>query len=331
MVEGAPTRARMSRVVARVEAFYLSALRIMLLLLATLLVLSAVWLGLSGLYRVSRNAAAVKVETATVTPAEIADIPIATDNAGGSDGKPSDPLRSERLYYKQFVDRYYALFAEKYQAYRQPDDNVIDRAAFDRQFVKTDDRLSSLARGELDFASDKSDLEALLANMQQVAGLPATADRLQGYKYAKKTKTTRTIRGSRAERYCSYYGDYIGECIIWATRQVPYERTVTDLQLPNGLIAPVELLHAYQDRHFDLLATRRRDNADKAEAERNDIVAGNMTGAQSLWQGLLLVGGFLAVMFLFLLIAIERHQRRLAALAPTATVGPEDSFPPDLI
>ena len=311
LIGGVRGDGRMPNFVARVEAFYLSALRITLLLLATILVFWAMWYGVSGAYKVSRNAASVKVEPATVTAAEVVDIPSQPD--ADASGKPADPVKAERAYYKQFVDDYYGLFAKKYQPYRQADDGLIDRAAFDQRFVKSNDRLAAVSRGELDFGQDKADLDDLLKNMREVTELPASLNRLTRYRSAKKVSVKRTIRGSNSERYCSYYGYYIGECIIWSTRQVPYARTVSEARLPKGLMAPVDLLHTYQDRHFDLLTKRRHDNFEKAEDERNQIAIGNISGAQRLWQGVLLVGGFLGVMFLFLLIAIERHQRKLAA------------------
>lgn len=310
-------RARFASFVTRVEAFYLSALRIILLLLATVLIACALWFGIAGLYNVSRNAASVKVEPANVTAAEVADIPTTSSDNAATDGKRADPLKEQRAYYKQFVDSYYGLFANRYLPYRQPDDAVPDRAAFDERFVRSADRLAALSNGDIDFATDKADLDGLLKSMRDVTDLPATADRLKRYKSAKKNRVSRVVRGMRSERYCSYFGYYINECISYSTRNVPYERTVTDVQLPKGLMPPANLLHAYQDRHFELLTTRRRDSADKADAARADILIGNARGAVSLWQGLLLIGGFLAVMFLFLLIAIERHQRRLAAEAPS--------------
>lgn len=313
--EGAPEKgAGAARFIVRMESFYLSALRIMLLLLATVLILCAVWYGVNGLYKVSRDAASVKVEPATATANEIADI--STVDASADAGKPTDPLKDERAYYKLFVDRYYGVFSQKYQPFRQADDGVVDRADFDRRFVRSGERLDALGRGELVFAQDKADLDALLTAMQEVTALPVTADRLNRYKTAKKTRVSRVVRSTRPERYCSYYGYYIGQCISYGVRNVAVERTVTDVQLPKGVLSPVNLLHAYQDRHFELIDGRRRTNANQADADRANILAGNLLGAERLWQSVLLVGGFLTVMFLFLLIAIERHQRRIAAAIP---------------
>jgi len=55
-----------------------------------------------------------------------------------------------------------------------------------------------------------------------------------------------------------------------------------------------------------------RAPASTAEAERQGIVAGIADGHLSLMTALQLIGGFLVLMFFFLLTAIERHQRKLA-------------------
>jgi TRAP-type C4-dicarboxylate transport system permease small subunit len=46
--------------------------------------------------------------------------------------------------------------------------------------------------------------------------------------------------------------------------------------------------------------------------ERETIVEGISNGKANLWTALTLTLGFLVLMFFFLLIAIERHQRRFA-------------------
>ena len=56
----------------RAEGVYLAVLRGATLVFATILVVYAAWLGLSGLYNVSRNASAVKEEAVAVSADEVA-------------------------------------------------------------------------------------------------------------------------------------------------------------------------------------------------------------------------------------------------------------------
>lgn len=304
------TLGRLMNFVALVERFYLSALRIILLLLASGLVIGALWLGVSGLYQVSRSTASVVQEPATVTATEIADIPVHVVDKNGSNTK-SNSLQAEQNFYRDFVTRYFELYQKKFAQFRKVDDPVVDRASFDTLYVKSADRLESIGRGDLNFEEDKAELNLLLSKMREVAALPQTVNRLMRYRMTNKIQKSKIVRGTKTEQYCSYFGYYINQCISYDTREVPYQRTVVETYLPPGVMTPGDLFQAYQDRHFDLLASRRRDNVSKAEAARESIIAGNAEGASRLLRGVMLVGGFLAVMFLFLVIAIERHQRKL--------------------
>ena len=86
------------------------------------------------------------------------------------------------------------------------------------------------------------------------------------------------------------------------------------MEYPEGTQSHSQIFRAFQDRFFTLLNQRREDNRAKAAQERSDIQLGNVMGALSLWDALKILGGFLLLMFFFLLIAIERHQRRISKL-----------------
>jgi hypothetical protein len=94
------------------------------------------------------------------------------------------------------------------------------------------------------------------------------------------------------------------------------------MRYPDGTQSHLQIFRAYQDRYFQLLTQRRAANTARAQASREGIVAGIATGKQNLWTVLTLVGGFLVLMFFFLLIAIERHQRRLASEPVLGDEGP---------
>lgn len=107
--------------------------------------------------------------------------------------------------------------------------------------------------------------------------------------------------------YVSPYG-----CPATRPVEVPYTETVTKLQYPAGTQSHTQIFKAFQDKYFQLLDERRQANATQAQEEREGILAGVAEGQLSLLTALQIVGGFLALMFFFLLIAIERHQRKLA-------------------
>ena len=109
-----------------------------------------------------------------------------------------------------------------------------------------------------------------------------------------------------------WYQDPMG-CTVTRTVEIPYTETVKSMEFPKGTQSHTQIFRAFQDRYFSLLTERRERVAREAQAERESIIEGNATGWISLKTALSVVGGFLVLMFFFLLIAIERHQRRLSA------------------
>ena len=256
----------------------------------------------------SRHPDAVKEAPVQVTAQEVAAIP--TD-AAAPDAKASDPLAREKAWYQGFVSRYFRLYFHEYERFRQASDAQLTRDQFDNRFVGTGQRVEAIGSGDLSSAGDKARLERLLGTMTEVAALPDTVNRLGRYRRAARTSVSRVIRGVRTERYCSYYGYYINMCLTYGRREVPFSRTATEMRLPASVLEPAVLFGRQQERFLKLLSTRTEQGQSAANAERDRLAAGNVTGAQRLWAAVTVMGSFLLLMFLFLLIAIERHQRRI--------------------
>lgn len=309
--------ARASEILNKLERVYLSAIRAIALAAATLLVMYAIWLAASGLYKSSRDVSTVKEKPAVVSPEEITDIDLRAVAKTASQ-PASDPLAAEKRYYADFTKRYYALFKAKFEPFKKPEDTALDPKAFDQRYLNTSERLEAIKDGAIDFDQDKADLESLLTTMSAAASNEKTVDRLQTYKSAKKIPVTRTESSMRPERYCYYYSEYFGQCAIYDTRTVPYTRKIQELKLPAGIVSHSDLFGAYQDAYLSKLADKRQANAAAAERERNEIIADNANGQTRLWSALSVVGGFVVLMFLFLLIALERHQRKIAATVAPA-------------
>ncbi|MEJ6011508.1 hypothetical protein [Novosphingobium aquae] len=92
-----------------------------------------------------------------------------------------------------------------------------------------------------------------------------------------------------------------------------YTETKVSMKRPKGVVSHVDLFAAFHRKYLDTLLGRRAENKQKAEAERNAILDANARGEADLLTAVFVIGGFLALMFFFLLIAIERHQRKLAS------------------
>lgn len=300
---------------ARAETTYLAVLRAATLVFATVLIAFAGWLAISGLYNISRNADAVKEEPAEVAAAEVIKVDLGAPPAqkAGDKAGAQPRFEEEKAFYRSALDQYYKLFQGSFEKYRKSDDKSLSRQEFDNRFLNTEARIGALGSGEFNFAQDKADVSALIKVMTEAAALPETQERLQKYRQAQRTRVEEKINRTREERYCAYYGYYIDSCISYETRTVPYVETKVSMKLPAGVVSHTDLFAAYHDKFIDTLVERRKANQEAAASERSDILVANEKGHASLLTALSVAGAFMALMFFFLLIAIERHQRKLAA------------------
>lgn len=314
---------RIGIVLAKAEVFYLNVLRAAILIIATLLIGYAAWIVVKGIYKMSHSPDSVKAEIARVGPDEItnAEMPLAADEVLGTNAK--DQLNADhQQYYDDFVNRYYNLFKTHFEPFRQPEDKVLTPDEFDDSFINTSQRMESVARGTLSFDADRQDLESLLSVMTEAAGRPVTQGRLKQYQAAKKIAVPRKVQRTRTTQRqgwnplstnCPNWYDPPYGCPETRTVQTPYTETVSKMELPEGTQTHSQIFRAFQDRYFTLLNERRNASVEKADSERRGILDGIAEGQRSLFTALQVIGVFLALMFFFLLIAIERHQRIIAA------------------
>lgn len=310
-----------------IERFYLRALRVIILLLATAMVVIAAWLAVTSLIKIGRSASSVTEQTATVSAEDIADAAL-TKKVALSTGKMLPP-KGQVNYINSFLDRYYSLYKSGFDSFRHPEDKSLSKEDFDALFVHSSDRIENLAAPNSDFQSEKADLEGLLRVMTEVSQKTTTRNALARYKNARKINVTRTVQkfrvesrkgwDSMSESCASWYESPIG-CPVTRYVSVPYNEKATVMEYPAGIFSPVDLFQSFQQRYVDLLVLRRDENARDADRKREDIINGNAAGRVSLMTALELVAVFVILMFFFLLIAIERHQRRLAAALPVLAV-----------
>lgn len=310
---------RFSLALNKAEAIYLRVLRALILIIATLLVVYASWLALSGLYGVLQSPDSVQEDVAAVNATELtsAELPDAEISRSPEQRGPKVDV-AHRNFYAGISKRYFELFRARFEPFRQPEDKQLSKDEFDDAFLKTEDRLDAVTNGKLNFDSDRADLQSLLKVMGEAAALPETQDRLKRYKSAKKTQVAKKVQRTRTE-YRRGWDTYSTACPNWyespigcaASRavQVPYTETVKVMEFPKGTQSHTQIFRAFQDRYFSLLQKRREENANAAEAKRAKIADGIVSGRLSLYTALQMLGGFLVLMFFFLLIAIERHQR----------------------
>lgn len=311
---------RLGGALDRAEQIYLKILRAVILIIATGLIVYAAWLGVSSLYKVVQSPDSVQEKVAVVAADELTDAEMPVRDIAAQEGPKTDPAKQK--YYSDFVKRYYALFRTKFEPFRQKEDKQLDQGEFDDSFVDSSMRLEAVTKGDLDFEKDKADLETLLRVMTEAADKPVTKQRLQKYRSATKVSVAKKVNRTRTE-YRRGWDPYSTACEDWFYRpygcsvqravQVPYTETVHVMEFPKGTQSHSEIFEAFHNRYFELLHERREANARDAQNARQDIIDGNIEGKLSLYTALSVLGGFLVLMFFFLLIAIERHQRGISS------------------
>jgi hypothetical protein len=332
-----PLRTRAADLFDRMEAVYLRILRGFILIFATFLILYAAGLAVVSVYKISRSPSSVVEQETTVNGQDLLAAEGLEMTRPGEAGVRDRTNPAHRQFYQQFVRRYHALFRQRFEPFRQRVDRQLALDAFDDAYVNSDGRLEAVTEGRLDFAGDRADLELLLRAMTDAAQTPQTQRRLQAYKNARQVRVCRDVQRTRPvqrsgwDRYSTSCPDWFYPpygCPATRTVQQPYTQRVCEMRLPEGTRSHADIFRAYHDRFFSLLGQRRRSNSANAAAARLDILYGQIEGRLSLTKAAYIFGGFLLVMFFFLLIAIERHQRRLSGLMAPDGARDEEGPPP---
>lgn len=313
---GAATKT--GRLLDRAEELYLQILRAAVLVIATLLVLFAIGLAAYSLYRVSQSPDSVETAPVAVTAGEI--VSAQSKVVAAAAGKPAENAEQAKAY-QQFVAKYHQLFQKKFESFRQPEDKTLDRGEFDDNFVGSAARLEAISQGDLNFNNDIADLQKLYTAMAKAADLPEAQKRLKAYKAARKSEVCHNVEKTRTtyqrgwDRFSTactdWYYDPIG-CSVMRPVQSTYTDRQCAMEFPKGTQSHLQLFRAFQERYDELLTQRRDDAEVAAEAERQSIIEGIAEGKSGLGVALAVAGAFILLMFFFLLIAIERHQRRSA-------------------
>ncbi len=322
-------RSRGALALDRVERLYLTLLRGAVLVVATIILIWAAWLAVSSIYRITRSTDSVTERPVSVGAAELEPAKAAGAADVAKDG-PVVATPAEQKFFQDFVGRYYRLYRTKFEAFRRSEDKRLTRDEFDDNFVQSTKRMESVAGSPATFNRERNDLEALLVTMQTAADLPAIRSKLKEYQQAQRRTVEREVRRTRTETRRGW-DSYSTDCSNWyespmgcaVNRQVsvPYTQKVRTTALPEGIASHTQTFRSMQDRYFSLLEERRSQAASDVNSERDAISIGNAEGWAGLSTLLWALGGFLILMFFFVLIAIERHQRTRVTDRQQATMS----------
>ncbi|ALC11156.1 hypothetical protein [Sphingopyxis sp. 113P3] len=313
------------------ESRYLGLLRLSSLLIATILLAGASIFSLTGVVK-QLGSSDIEPELAQV---DASDLIAPTAHAGDdsetenpkSQGAPG-PLWKSRLNAEQ-QRRFFTIYKSKFEPSRRKEDPVLTRESFFEQVFPDDqiDELRALPLDKLSGADGKpigafpALADELAQAIEQAAQSSALKRQLSAYKRATKIQVCETKMVSQSRQIsawdsgstnCAYWYEYPYGCPVTRTVQESVPTRACEMRVPETLKRPVALYSELVRRYGESAAAGVERQAIAAEERRAEILARKAEGKGALLSGGQWFLAFMAVMFLYLVVAIERHQRRLA-------------------
>jgi hypothetical protein len=239
-------------------------------------------------------------------------------SASSNDATESKASESTKKNFKTFLNErfsgYYLVYARLAKQFNKPEDRLLTREELANELGYT---LDSYTGGD-------SAVVLFVDNQEYATQIQAAADLLgrdarvtsvlSQYQTAQKTAQqcttqTRSVRGwdSTSTACANWYSPPVGCAVM---REEPYQQCYP--AYPDGITSPLAAFIQLDHGFREVWAQRTTHNqaiADAAKAGREAEKA--RSGAVAL-KALYIGAAFLVAMFLFLVVAIERHLRRLA-------------------
>lgn len=306
----------------RVERLYLGVLRIFILAAATLCLGAAALVAIDGIRSMLTSTEITTAKTAVSAE----DVLAAQASAAILDRSMSDEaVKAARKpyvdYYNSFFNQYHAVYAGLARTYNKPEDKVLNR---DELINAIGYDFSAMVDAAIEdpllLDARRSQDAALIAALRSAAGNPKLTGILSKYKAAQKTAqacrtTYQSRRGwdSRSTACEEWYMRPVGCPII---RQVPVRKC--EAAYPDNIRSPLAAIAEFDKRFRELWAERTEENAAEANARLAEKESLKASGPTKLISAAYVFAAFLGVMFFFLMIAIERHLRRISAPSTAA-------------
>lgn len=328
------TRALGAHWFANAEHGYLSLLRRTALVAATLLLFGAIFYFLAGTYMRTGDPMNLSPELVTVSGPDlvvVAPPDPEEDGEGGAEARDQIP-RYRLVLPEAFRDRYWRLYEQRFAPnYREGESGLERTAFFERMFPDDvldqiqgfDETLLAVPQLPEETGSTGNTLLDLLAlSVDQASRTEEIEQQLSAYQSAQRVRICRTVQRTRT-RYVEGWDYYSTSCPNWyenygcATRRAvrePYSEQVCNMQFPDDIADPAEKMSELQQRFFQTVDMRIDDARDETRRLRSDMFRDKARGEDAQWNALYIFGVFLALMFLYTIVAIERHQRKLTNL-----------------
>lgn len=304
------------------EARFLALLRYSALAGAAIaLVVSGVLLGLGAVRQVGPTE--VEPEKISIAVSDVVPLKLRQEQA-------AEPKALKITIPKSIRDKTAAIYKRDFAKFQRPDTKISSEQVVG--LVWTEERINQfndLISGGLVDRDGKqiSGREALMDNalktVTEAVKSKDYVDQLVAYRDAKKVNvcTTETRMRERVveawDRYATWCeGWYISPTGCATTRVVsePYEERVCEMKFPDDLDAPAELFAVSIERYAEVAEMDLQSAQIDAEEKTAENHARKIKGQENIGMSGQLFMGFLAVMFLYLFIAMERHNRNLRAL-----------------
>lgn len=305
------SKTELSNRLEKIEAAYLLALRVAGLVAASLCLLAALFFAGDALWRFAVPTK-VSPEPTSVNTEALARMVSAAPEATATTSSKSDPYKAAHDVFKRDVwPKYYGIYAKAAQTYRNDQapvvssDKMMDSLGYDlasyREASEEGDGLAPVVR----LVNDATYQQTALHHVGEIFNSPAVKARLNAFTRAAKsrevcttTPVTQTVR-----QVCGYY--YVYDCSY--TRTVQQRRC--ENHFPENVLSPAAAFEK-ADLVFAMeWADDETRKANIAQAKSDDRQALRDGIGPRFQMALVILAGFLVVMFFFLLIAIERHLR----------------------
>lgn len=318
----------------RAERRYLTVLRYAMLAIATGAILIAAGLFAWGAIK-QIGSTRVTPDNIVVSPEDVSpDRPAAANNARPADAKPKTLALD-----KTIRDRTISIYRSAFKPYERSGKPISDVELIGlvwpqerlQQYAALSDPL--LADAEHNSLADSKAIGFEALDVVEKATRTETFKQsLSAYRDARQTRVctdqfrsrSRTVRAwdPYAMSCPGWYESPVG-CASQQTVQEPYVENVCQMRFPDNLDNPAQAFGAAVGRYADMARTKAAQSRIAAGDESATIMARKLSGRDNIFSAFWIFGGFLAIMLLYLLIAMERHHRLLRQLLPPRPHEPD--------
>ena len=318
---------------SQAEISYLSILRYATLMGATLFVIAAVALFSWGLL-MQFGSSQSSPEPVVLTGNDLASAIATTKTIESPETDKALPeLHWRETFSTSFQSAFYDLYRKQFEPHIRQGDPKLGKsqfldAAFPKEFVEA---FSALAAVDINAKNVASGLSQRIGTndslkltffdtMNQAANNAAVKRELVAYKSAKKTQICRNVTENR-QRNVDGWNSFSTSCRDWyeypygcpATRQVSeaVTRRQCSMQFPENLQSPLGIMKELQSQFIAQTLAKQSNSIEAAEAREAKAIVRKAQGLDAIGKAGWALMGFLAIMFLYLAIALERHHRLL--------------------